>query len=105
MHYFRDTMRSLQIIIQCMLRYNPLKAFLALSLGSLPPMILFLLLAILRPEYLLGSAMFGAVGLLTLGMGMLAYAAGRQVSSPIDAGIYAWPDVRESQESNKSRAA
>jgi glycosyltransferase involved in cell wall biosynthesis len=103
--YLRDTARSLQIIVQCMLRYNPIKAFLALSAAAVPPMVLFLALAILRPEYLLGAGLFGAVALLTLGMGMLAYACGRQVASPVDAGIYAWPHAVEAEREDASRAA
>jgi hypothetical protein len=92
--YFRDTARSVQIIVQCMLRYNPLKAFLALSLVALLPMTVFLGLSVLRPEYLLGAAMFGAVFLLTLGMGMMAFAAGRQhAPTAIDAGVHTCLEV------------
>jgi hypothetical protein len=103
--YFRDTARSLQIIVQCMLRYNPIKAFLALSAAAVPPMALFLGLALLRAEFLLGAGLFGAVALLTLAMGMLAYACGRQVSSPVDAGIYSWPHADEPFKDAPSRAA
>jgi polyisoprenyl-phosphate glycosyltransferase len=103
--YVRDTARSLQIILQCMLRYNPLKAFLALSLASLVPAFALLLVSPLQPACFLASAMFGSVSLLTMGMGMLAYAAGRQASSPVDAGVYAWPSVRVRRDDTESRAA
>jgi glycosyltransferase involved in cell wall biosynthesis len=92
--YLRDTARSLQIILQCMLRYNPIKAFLAAGLFTLPPMLLFAALAVAWPVMLLGSAMFACVFLLTISMGMLAYAVGRQSSSnAIDAGINTWPEI------------
>jgi glycosyltransferase involved in cell wall biosynthesis len=104
--YFRDTARSLQIILQCMLRYNPLKAFLGLSLFALLPMALFLVLSFLRPEYLLGAGMFGAVSLLTLGMGMLAFASGRQhlPATAIDAGVYSSLAVGETKEKQSGAA-
>jgi glycosyltransferase involved in cell wall biosynthesis len=91
--YLRDTLRSLQIILQCILRYNPLKAFLALSLAALPPVGLFLLLSLVNPAFLLGAAMFGCVAQLTFGMGMLAYTAGRPSADgrAIDAGVNTWP--------------
>jgi glycosyltransferase involved in cell wall biosynthesis len=93
-HYVRDTARSLQIILQCMLRYNPIKAFLAAGLFALVPMLLCAVLAFAWPLMLLGAAMFACVFLLTISMGMLAYAVGRQPSSEaIDAGVNTWPDV------------
>jgi glycosyltransferase involved in cell wall biosynthesis len=93
--YLRDTARSLQIILQCMLRYNPIKAFLAVGLFSLLPMLLFVGLSLFVPVMLLGAAMFGCVFLLTVSMGMLAYAVGRQQmpAGTVDAGINTWPDV------------
>jgi glycosyltransferase involved in cell wall biosynthesis len=92
--YLRDTARSLQIILQCMLRYNPIKAFLAVGLFALLPMLLFTVLAFAWPIMLLGSAMFSCVFLLTISMGMLAYAVGRQPSpGAVDAGVNTWPDV------------
>src|SRR5262245_33707160 len=42
--YLRDTARSIQIILQCILRYNPIKAFLAASVLMLVPTAAFLLL-------------------------------------------------------------
>jgi len=105
--YLRDTARSLQIIVQCMLRYNPLKAFLALSLASLAPMMLLLVLSIFNSNLLLAASMFGATSLLTMGMGMLAYAAGRQYATTeaIDAGVYTWADTRDVEREATRRAA
>lgn len=105
--YFRDTARSLQIIVQCMLRYNPLKAFLGLSLAALVPAAIFLILSIFNSVHLIGASVFGATSVLTLGMGMLAYAAGRQYSQTeaIDAGVYSWIDNREVESARSRRAA
>jgi glycosyltransferase involved in cell wall biosynthesis len=106
--YLRDTARSLQIILQCMLRYNPIKAFLAAGLFALVPMALFVALAFAYPIMLLGAAMFACVFLLTVSMGMHAYAVGRQQSLPtaVDSGINVWPDVAgEPQSGRASRAA
>jgi len=93
--YLRDTARSLQIIVQCMLRYNPIKAFLAAGLFALAPMLLFIVMSFGYPVLLIGAAMFACVFLLTMSMGMLAYAVGRQQSPPgtVDAGINVWQDV------------
>lgn len=92
--YLRDTARSLQIIVQCMLRYNPIKAFLAAGLFAVAPMLLFMALAFVWPFMLLGSAMFACAFLLTISMGMLAYAVGRQMpAGTVDAGINSWPSV------------
>jgi glycosyltransferase involved in cell wall biosynthesis len=104
--YLRDTARSLQIILQCMLRYNPIKAFLAAGLFALAPMLLFVVLSFLYPVLLLGAAMFACVFLLTVSMGMLAYAVGRQSSGPADAGVNTWPDVaREATRQQVEKAA
>jgi glycosyltransferase involved in cell wall biosynthesis len=104
--YLRDTARSLQIILQCMLRYNPIKAFLAAGLFAVPPMLLLAVLAFAWPVMLLGSAMFACVFLLTISMGMLAYAVGRQPSSgAIDAGIHAWPNTAETAENARTKRA
>lgn len=93
--YLRDTARSLQIILQCMLRYNPIKAFLAVGLFALAPMLLFVALSLAYPVLLIGAAMFACVFLLTVSMGMHAYAVGRQHSLPsaVDAGINVWLDA------------
>jgi polyisoprenyl-phosphate glycosyltransferase len=93
--YLRDSARSLQIILQCMLRYNPIKAFLAAGLFALAPMLLFVAMSFTYPVLLIGAAMFACVFLLTVSMGMLAYAVGRQQSPPgaVDVGINVWPDV------------
>ena len=102
-HYVRDTARSLQIILQCMLRYNPIKAFLAAGLFALVPMLLCAVLAFAWPLMLLGAAMFACVFLLTISMGMLAYAVGRQPSSEaIDAGVNTWPDVAGDQRTRRA---
>jgi glycosyltransferase involved in cell wall biosynthesis len=104
--YFRDTARSFQIILQCMLRYNPIKAFLAAGLFALMPMVLFAALALVWPMMLLGSAMFASVFLLTISMGMLAYAIGRQPSSnAIDAGINSWPHLAETHDNEGTKRA
>jgi hypothetical protein len=104
--YVRDTARSLQISLQCILRYNPLKAFLALSLVSLFPALLFLVLALWQPLALVGACMFGCTMLLTMGLGMLAYATGRQTTGPVDAGVYSHPEIQAPPEPQKSiRAA
>src|SRR5262249_59417150 len=105
--YLRDTARSLQIILQCMLRYNPIKAFLAAGLSAFVPMSLFVALAFAYPIMLLGAAMFACVFLLTVSMGMHAYAVCRQSSpgAPIDAGINTWPDVGEPKPPRVGRAA
>ena len=105
-HYVRDTARSLQIILQCMLRYNPIKAFLAAGLFALVPMLLFSVLALAWPLMLLGSAMFACVFLLTISMGMLAYAVGRQPSSEaIDAGINTWPNMTGERDRRSTKRA
>jgi glycosyltransferase involved in cell wall biosynthesis len=93
--YLRDTARSLQIILQCMLRYNPIKAFLAVGLLAVPPMLLFVALSLFLPVLLLGAGLFAAAFLMIGSMGMLAYAVGRQqaASGTVDAGINAWPDI------------
>jgi glycosyltransferase involved in cell wall biosynthesis len=95
--YLRDTARSLQIILQCMLRYNPIKAFLAVGLLAVPPMLLFAGLSLFFPILLLGAGLFAAVFLLIGSMGMLAYAVARQQPAPatVDAGINVWPDVSD----------
>jgi glycosyltransferase involved in cell wall biosynthesis len=91
--YFRDTARSLQIVVQCILRYNPLKAFLAAGAVMAVPTVGFLLLSLLHPLYLLGTAVCGCAAYLTCCMGMLAYAAGHRPEREraIDAGVYTWP--------------
>jgi glycosyltransferase involved in cell wall biosynthesis len=106
-HYLRDTARSLQIILQCMLRYNPIKAFLAAGLFALAPMLLFVALSFAYPVLLIGAAMFACLFLLTVSMGMLAYAVGRQPSPPgaVDAGINVWPDVFASRPHRTGKAA
>lgn len=95
--YLRDTARSLQIILQCMLRYNPIKAFLAVGLLAVPPMFAFAGLSIFFPVLLLGAGLFAAVFLLIASMGMLAYAVGRQQAAPttVDTGINVWPDLSD----------
>jgi glycosyltransferase involved in cell wall biosynthesis len=105
--YLRDTARSLQIIMQCMLRYNPIKAFLAAGFLALAPMLLFVALMFAYPIMLLGAAMFGCVFLLTVSMGMHAYAVGRQSSpsGPVDAGINTWPAMADSRTRGVGKAA
>lgn len=105
--YLRDTARSLQIILQCMLRYNPIKAFLAAGLCALVPMLLFVALSFAYPVLLLGAAMFACVFLLTVSMGMLAYAIGRQPASAgtVDSGINTWPDVAAAPQPSRAEEA
>jgi glycosyltransferase involved in cell wall biosynthesis len=105
--YLRDTARSLQIILQCMLRYNPIKAFLAAGLFALGPALLFVGLALFQPLMLLGAAMFGCVFLLTVSMGMLAYAVGRQQAptATVDSGINTWLDVSSEVKSRRADKA
>jgi glycosyltransferase involved in cell wall biosynthesis len=103
--YLRDTARSLQIILQCMLRYNPIKAFLAVALFSLVPALFFAALSFFFPLLLLGAAMFACVFLLTISMGMLAYAVGRQQPIPVDSGINAWADASPHDTSPQHRQA
>jgi glycosyltransferase involved in cell wall biosynthesis len=105
--YLRDTVRSLQIILQCMLRYNPIKAFLAVGFFALAPMLLFVALSFAYPVMLLGAAMFACAFVLTVSMGMHAYAVGRQQLPPgaVDSGINAWPDVSESKARQVGKAA
>jgi glycosyltransferase involved in cell wall biosynthesis len=92
--YFRDTLRSLQIILQSMLRFNPIKAFLALGGFALVPMLFFLILALFAPVMLLGSALFAAVFLLIQALGMLAYCVNRRpVEGTVDAGLQSWARV------------
>jgi glycosyltransferase involved in cell wall biosynthesis len=93
--YVRDSLRSLQIIVHCILRYNPLKAFVLLALGALVPMLFFLILAFFRPWCLLGAGLFLALIFLLLGMGMLAYCltSGGAPAAAVDQGLSIWADV------------
>lgn len=98
--YFRDTLRSIQIIVQSMLRYNPIKAFLLAGMFSLVPMVVFLMASLAWPVHLFTAMLFAAVFLLTQAMGMLAYVAGRpaRYDVPLDAGLNGWLHAQEARE-------
>jgi glycosyltransferase involved in cell wall biosynthesis len=77
-NYFRDTLRSLQIITHAILKFNPIKAFLPISF------ILLILLAISAPlaiaavilNYPLIALWFGITGTLCLMTALLVFALG-----------------------------
>lgn len=97
--YLRDTLRSLQIITHCVLRYNPLKAFLAVAALPLVAIPLLAIVPIDRGFAVLASATCFCTSILVYAMGMAAYCAGSTRSEQhIDAGVYssvdqpaAWP--------------
>ena len=86
--YFRDTLRSLQIITQCILRYNPLKAFLLCTVAPWPLIGVFLVLSWRMPAMLLGAGVAFCTSLLAFALGMLAYCVriSGPPSVPVDTG-------------------
>lgn len=89
----RDSFRSAQIIIQCILRYNPIKAFLALVIveAVAAAMTLGLLMITFQPfsSILTAGIFWLGIAFLTMALGFLAYAfqnAPRQ-PQPLDAGM------------------
>lgn len=92
-HLLRDTFRSLQIIMQCILRYNPIKAFLAVCIfeaAVAAPMLLTLCLTGNGLLTLLWFASFWAgIMFLTLSLGFVVYGIQNTHKSgqPVDLGI------------------
>ncbi len=94
--YFRDTLRSLQIITHCILRYNPLKAFLLLAMLPFFLSAAPLIVAGVTPAAIAAATGCVCTSMLIFGMGMLAYCVGGGASigkeRGVDAGVYAWVD-------------
>jgi len=90
--YLRDTLRSLQIITHCILRYNPLKAFLLLALAPLGCAPLPLLAGGWSAAALAGSTVCLCTAVLVFALGMLAYCASgaHPTARGVDAGVYSW---------------
>lgn len=90
--YFRDTLRSLQIITHCILRYNPLKAFLLLAAFPLVLSAVPLVAGRFSTVSIAGAVVCVCTSVLVLGMGMLAYSVGGAGSSarPVDRGVCSW---------------
>jgi hypothetical protein len=87
----RDTLRSLQIIVHCILRYNPLKLFLPLAAVPLVLAASCVIAGMAAPVWLLGAMLSLCASLVILALGMLAYC--NRSSSPlraIDAGVNCW---------------
>ena len=85
---FRDTLRSLQVLIQAIVLFNPIKAFLSLAIVPLTIMIIFLMMSIIFTVYwnlvwLLFSLFCllytSFVCFLLLSFGMLAYSSHRNL--------------------------
>ena len=73
-NHFRDTLRALQIIVEAILRYNPIKIFLLLTLPFVLLGMLFVLEALVAgggAAALCACVMFAAAGIV-LGQGFLA---------------------------------
>lgn len=92
--YFRDTLRSTQIITHCILRYNPLKAFVLLAAAPLALAGVLSVAAVFWPALVLGAVAAICTSVLTMACGMLAYCAGhgRPAVKAVDAGVYSWLD-------------
>ncbi|MGE3315630.1 MAG: glycosyltransferase family 2 protein [Planctomycetaceae bacterium] len=89
--YFRDTLRSLQIITHCILRYNPLKAFLLLAAAPFAIAPLPLMAGGFSAGAVAGAAACFCTSVIVFALGMLAYCVGGQSSSrAVDAGVYSW---------------
>lgn len=92
--YVRDTLRSLQIVLHCILRYNPIKAFLFLSLFAFFPMVACLGLSVVKPQFLFGAGLFLGVFLVIFSMGMLAYCiTNGRGAFPVDRGVDSRADL------------
>jgi len=73
-HYFRDTLRATQIIVEVILRYNPIKIFLLLSLPFFLASLIFTILSFRFGSWqvaLLGLCAMSS-GAIILGLGFLA---------------------------------
>ncbi len=88
--HIRDSLRALQIIVEAILRCNPIKAFLLLAIptGSCG-LIVFVLAAIFRSSGLwIGAAMFICTAILLIGLGFVAVSAlpprANDLSFPMD---------------------
>jgi glycosyltransferase involved in cell wall biosynthesis len=88
--YFRDTLRSLQIITHCILKYNPLKLFVLLSLLPLLALPVLIPLVLLNPTLALILGCGLGTSLLVFSLGMVAYCIRSSAadSMSIDAGVF-----------------
>ncbi len=95
--YVRDTLRSLQIIVQCALRYNPLKMFVLCALLPLLAAPLALALALANPLAAVGALVCVCASVLVFALGMLAYCVRGQSSPalPVSSGVYSSARVEE----------
>ncbi|HXY34703.1 MAG TPA: glycosyltransferase family 2 protein [Planctomycetaceae bacterium] len=89
--YFRDTLRSLQILTHCILRYNPLKAFLLLAAVPMIAPAFVIVFARDSSTIVVSSTLCLCTSILTFAGGMIAYCMrARGSTSHIDAGVYAF---------------
>jgi len=77
--YVRDTLRALQIIVECILRYNPLKLFLLIACPFLGMAALLLLIAIV-----LQSLVLFLIATVALSTGVLILAQGFVAASLVE---------------------
>jgi glycosyl transferase family 2 len=91
--YLRDSVRSLQIITHCILRYNPLKAFALCAMLPVPVAVLMFLAAFVQPVMAIGGVIALCTSMLIGACGMMAYCANsRRDVRAVDAGVYSWLD-------------
>jgi len=71
--YFRDTLRTTQIIVESILYYNPIKAFLLLAMAAVAIGVLAILALFILPGVLVTLLFFSClIGLLVFSVGLVA---------------------------------